>query len=490
MLTVEQIREFIEAGQGSEWRKQAETGQRYYDGEHDILKKRIFFVDADGELQEDKTKANTRICHTFFTELVDQEVQHTLSKKNFIRSDDPDLQEELDARFNNNDDFKAELESIVTGCVVKGKENAYFFKNKDNKTEFAWADSLNVVKVRARDTDDHCEYVIRWYVDRVDKDGKEIKRIEVWTENETYFYTQVDDGEISPDTNSKPNPRPHTFYTKGKDSKLYQKGFGFIPFLEMERNRKQTSGLNHIKNIIDDYDEMNCGLSNSIHDTNEALYIVHGFAGDNLDELMQNIKAKKHIGVDENGDVDIKTIDIPVEARRTKMELDEKNIYHFGYGVNMDDLKDASATTNVAIKSAYERLNMKSNKGETQLRKFLRDVLDVVLPEINAERKTDYQQKDIYFDGEREMLTNALENAQVALAEAQTRQTEINTIKSVQTDFDNETIIQLICEQFDIDYNDVKDKLPDPEEDLYAMEQAITEEAPAEEPANPAPAGL
>lgn len=63
---------------------------------------------------------------------------------------------------------------------------------------------------------------------------------------------------------------------------------------------------------------MNAGLSNNIQDTNEALYVVRGFQGDNLDELMVNIKAKKHIGVDDEGGIDIKTVDIPVEARKRR----------------------------------------------------------------------------------------------------------------------------------------------------------------------------
>ena len=45
------------------------------------------------------------------------------------------------------------------------------------------------------------------------------------------------------------------------------------------------------------------------------LCVVKGFEGDNLDELMLNIKTKKHIGVDEDGDVEIRTIDIPYQAK-------------------------------------------------------------------------------------------------------------------------------------------------------------------------------
>lgn len=126
-----------------------------------------------------------------------------------------------------------------------------------------------------------------------------------------------------------------------------------IPFFRLDNGKKRFSGLKTIKALIDDYDLMNAGLSNNIQDTNEALYVVKGFDGDNLDELHFNVRSKKLIGVGESGDVDIKTIDIPVEARKTKMEVDEKNIFRFGQGVNTEALKDTSATTSIAIKSAY-----------------------------------------------------------------------------------------------------------------------------------------
>lgn len=67
--------------------------------------------------------------------------------------------------------------------------------------------------------------------------------------------------------------------------------------------------------------------------------------------VMMNIKAKKHIGLDDDGSVDIKTVDIPVEARKTKMEVDEKNIFRFGMGVNTEALKDTSATTSICLQA-------------------------------------------------------------------------------------------------------------------------------------------
>lgn len=464
MLTVQEIKTFIDKDMASEAKQQAMEGERYYKGDHDIKKKRIFFTDADKVLKEDLTKANTRISHLFFMENVDQTVQYVFSgDEPIIKSDDPALQEVLDERFNANDDFMAVLYSVVEGSAIKGFEYAYIYKDDEGKTRIECADSLGVVKVRKEATEDHCEYVIRYYTDTVEKDSKAIRRVEVWDEQQVIFYVQEGEGDIRLDESQEHNPRPHTFLKKQGDEKTYFEGFGFIPFIELPYNKYRASGLRPIKDLIDDYDEMNCGLSNMIIDTAEALYVVSGFEGDDLDELMENIKAKKHIEVDEEGGVEIKTIDIPVEARKAKMDEDKRNIYHFGQAFNTEGLKDTAATTNLAIEMGYSLLEMKRVKLVMNIKRFLRKIVEITLDEVNKAQGKDYRMKDVYFNFKKNPPINEKETADVELVKAQTRQTEINTVLNLRETIDNETMLQLICEQLDIDYNDIKDKLPTPE---------------------------
>ena len=469
MLKVEEIKQFIDQDAASTKKRFAKVGQRYYEAEHDIKDYRVFFIDADGQVKEDKTKSNIKISHPFFTELVDQAVQYMLSGKDgFVKSDNPELQTELDAYFNENEDFTSELYEVLTGAISKGFEYMYAYKNSEGKTAFQCADSMGVVEVRAKETDDGCEYVIFWYIDRIGKDNKRIKRIQVWDKSFTYFYMQEEDGKIEIDNTIPINPRPHAIYKKDGDESTYYEDFGFIPFFRLDNCKKQFSGLKPIKSLIDDYDLMSCGLSNNIQDTNEALYVVKGFQGDNLDELMVNIKSKKHIGIDEEGDVDIRTVDIPYQARQTKLDLDEKNIYRFGMGFNSAQLGDGNIT-NIVIKSRYALLDLKCNKLEIRLKQFMRKLLKIVLKEINDMNGTDYQMKDVYFDFEREVMTNAADNAQIELTDAQKQQTQITTLLNLANHLDNETLMQNICDVLDIDYDDIKDKLPKPEEsELYS----------------------
>lgn len=473
ILTVDEIQKWIDNDKASAKKRDAQKGVDYYEGRHDIKNSKIFYVDAKGGLREDTTKSNIKISHPFFTENVDQTVQYVLSgDEGIFKSDDPQLQKILNERFNDNDDFRAQLYEALTGSQVKGFEYMYKYKDKDGKTAFECADSMGVVEVRAKDTADKCDYLIYWYIDRVGIDNEKIIRIQVWDKAQTCFYVQKENGKIEKDADQEINPRPHTIYKKDGDEQTYYEDFGEIPFYKLSNGRKEVSALWPIKPLIDDYDIMNCGLSNNIQDTVEAMYFVTGFEGDNLDQLIYNLKAKKAVGATDGGSIQQLTTNVPVEARKLKMEVDEQNIYRFGFGLNTHGLKDTATTTNIAIKSAYSLLDLKANRIIISLKQFLRKLLKSVLEEINEEMGTDYRQTDVYFKFDPEVPTNALENAQIELTEAQTRQAEINTVLNLRDTLDNETIVQLICEQLDISYEDIKDKLPDPEDvsDIYPTE--------------------
>lgn len=280
MLSVSEIKRFIDNDASSDRKNFARKGQAYYDGDHDIKQYRLFYYNADGNLVEDKTRSNVKIPHPFFTELVDQAVQYILSGEDgFVKSDDPALQKILDEYFNENEDFISELSEVLTGCMVKGFDYMYAYKNENNKLSFMCADAMGVIEVRAKDTDDGCAYVIYWYIDRIEKGQKKIKRIQVWDSEKVYYYVQDGNGMITEDESEKINPKPHTLYKKEGDEAIYYKGFGFIPFFRLDNNKKQFSCLKTVKDLIDDYDLMASSLSNNLIDFDTPIHVVKGFQG-------------------------------------------------------------------------------------------------------------------------------------------------------------------------------------------------------------------
>ena len=472
MLKEAEILQFIQEDKTSMKKHNASVGKKYYDAEHDILNYRMFYFNSDGILVEDTTRSNIKISHPFFPELVDQAVQYMLSNENkIIRSDDPALQARLDEYFD--DDFMCELQEVLTGTVSKGFDYMYAYEGQDERLHFEYADSIGVVEVRAKETDDGCEYVIYWYTDRIAKGNKTIKRIQVWDKDQVTFYVQEEDGKLLKDDKEEINPRPHIIYHKDGDDAVYYENFGFIPFFRLDNNKEQKSSLVPIKALIDDYDLMSCGLSNNLADFDHPIHVVKGFQGDNLEELATNLKTKKMIGTGENGGLEVHTVDVPYQARLTKMQEDEKNIYRFGMGFNSAQLGDGNVT-NVVIKSRYALLDLKCNKLEIRLKQFLKKILKVVLDEINRIDGTDHQMSEVWFDFSREIMTNASDNAVIEKTDAEKQQIQINTVLGLQGVLDDETIVQNICDILELDYESIKDKLPsDDEKDIQDAQDTL-----------------
>lgn len=486
MLTEAQIKTLIDADVLSEKKRLAAIGQRYYKADHDILQYRMFYWNKDGVLVEDRARSNSRICHPFFTELVDQLAAYIMSfEGNPIHAKDTadGLQDHLDVYFD--DEFWAEIQELITGTSAKGFEYLYGFKNAEDRLTFRCADSMGVVEVRAKDTDSNCEYIIYWYVERVGIDKKLIKRIEVYDKDQIWFYNQVDNGELELDADVPFNPMPNIVW-KDKDKNVYYgDSLGFIPFWRLDNCREQISGLMPIKGLIDDYDLMECGLSNNLQDFDKPIHLVKGFQGDDLDELQQNIRTKKILGVDNDGGLDILTVDVPYQARKTKADEDEKNIYRFGMGFNSAQSGDGNIT-NVVIRSRYTLLDLKANKMIKRLKRFLKPIIRVVLDEINTKNGTDYQYSDVVVEFIPVIPTNEQEVAQIAQIEAQTEQLRINNILNVATVIGDEEVLKAICGILDLDFDDLKgqlDKLNESQNTADAqtlLEGLVTDEQAAE----------
>ena len=459
MLHIGEIQTLLNTAYGDPQKAQARIGRQYYHARHAIQNYRLFYYDAHGELQEDKTRSNIKISHPFFTELADQEVQYLLSNRDrIVVAEDEQLQKELDSYFNENDRFRAELADACTDAVVCGWGWLYAYMNADGRLAFQCADALSVVEADGRYTSDgrdlwcrtgirsgqtctdtQCTRCLSWTTHRRGRIRSRTAARSRWTEPE----------------NGLPNPRPHVLYKKGNSDDTYFEGLGFLPWFRIDNNRERVSGLQPVKSLIDDYDLMSCGLSNNLQDAAEYLVVVSGYGGTDMTELMQNLKTKKVIGTADGGGVEMKTVAVPYEARKVKLELDKENIYQFGMGFDASQVGDGNIT-NVVIKSRYALLDIKCDKLETHLRQTMGGILDVVLERINQERGTAYTRADVRMDFTRTCITNESDNAAIESTEAATTQTKINTLLAAAAQVGIDPVLPQLCKVLELDETDVQ----------------------------------
>ncbi|HAT4156647.1 TPA: phage portal protein [Clostridium perfringens] len=457
-MELKKLGDLISKDRVSTIKAKAKEGIAYYKGQHEILNYRLFYYDSNGMLKEDKYRSNIQIPHQFHTELVDQKVQYLLSNPIEVITEDQALQDYLKEYIN--EDFQEVLQNAIEGASNKGLEYVYAYVDSSNKISFQVADSLNVIPVYDELNNYALKCIVRYYDTKIQDKDKQvtITKAEVWTDKDvTYYVKDGDSKDFKLDDSIKPNPRPHITL---EDEKAFYDGggLGYIPFFKLQNNKYEKTDLEPIKALIDDYDLMACSLSNNLQDFQEAIYVVRGYPGDNLDELTTNLKTKKTIGVDETGGLDVKTIDIPHEARKVKLDLDKESIYKFGMGFDSSQIGDGNIT-NVVIKSRYALLDLKCNKAEIRLRKLIRQLLKVIVEDINKRFNKAYSFMDIDINIVRETMVNENDVANNEKIEAEKQGQLIDNILTAATRLDDDTVLKCLCNILELDYEEVKEKL-------------------------------
>lgn len=451
------IKKAIDLDRDNPLKRKARVARNYYEYKHDILNHRIFYVDENGLLQEDKYASNVKIPHPFFTELVDQKVQYLLSNPVEVEVEDKEENEGLEEALKEyyTDDLQVVLQEAVEGASVKSHEYLYARTTSEDILTFDTADSLMMIPVE--DEDNETVAFIRYYDRKIMKGTKEITitHAERWTSEDVTYFVSDDKGNFTLDESKVPNPRPHVLAIDEENDSVLGRTYGTIPFYRLSNNGRGTTDLEPIKALIDDYDLMNAFLSNNLHDFQEAIYVVKGFDGDDLSKIRQNIKAKKAVGTSEDGGLEIQTVNIPVEARKLKLEIDRENIYKFGMGFDSAQVGDGNIT-NVVIKSRYALLDLKCNKAEVRLKAMLSWMNRLIVDDINRRKGTSYKASDITVTITRETMVNENDIVLNEKTEAEAKATRIQAILAAAPHIGDETTLKLICEEFDLEFDEVK----------------------------------
>ena len=259
----------IEGDKRSQSKDKARTGQRYYDYKHDILDNRIFYIDDNGLVREDTNASNVKIPHAFFTEQVDQKVQYLLSNPVEATVEDETFQTYLNEYYD--EDMQLFLQETLEGASKKGFEYAYARTNQDDRLAFQVSDSIQTFTVA--DDNGDSKRVIRYYTKDIYREGKNtaVEHAEVWDDKQVTFYVQDKNKRYVLDDARELNPRPHVI-AKDSQGRLLQRSMNNIPFYRLSNNSKETTDLEPIKALIDDYDLMACYLSNNLQDFSISIH--------------------------------------------------------------------------------------------------------------------------------------------------------------------------------------------------------------------------
>ena len=115
--------------------------------------------------------------------------------------------------------------------------------------------------------------------------------------------------------------------------------------------------------------------------------------------------------------------------------------------------------TNIVIKSRYSLLDLKCNKTEIRLRAFIKQLLDIIIQDINERYQKSFTRQQIEVVITRSTMINQSDNAEVEKLEAETKGQLIQNLLDVAPYLDDESLLKKICAVQELDYDEVVQRL-------------------------------
>lgn len=379
------------------------TGQRYYEGDTDILGRKRLVVGEGGELIEAKNLANNKLVHNFVRKLVDQKVGYLLGLPLTVQTTNEEYQKRLNEIFDRS--FMRLLKNLGKEAINKGKAWLHVYYNEDGELSFKKIPSEEIIPLWRDAAHTELDAVIRVYeVEAFEGAEKRvITKVEFWNRDGIFRYV-YEDGILIPDVEVG-EYAPHVMLDRG-DGNAEGYNWERVPFVCFKYNDEELPLVKFVKSLVDDYDKHTSDNSNNLEDLPNSIYVLRNYDGTDLGEFRRNLSVFRAVKVSDDGGVDTINLNINTEAFKTHVEQLRKDIYEFGRGVDTQSERFGGDKSGVALKFLYADLDMDANIIETEFQASLEQLRWFIDQHIANMTGTDYSGEQVDFIFNRDIIIN------------------------------------------------------------------------------------
>lgn len=194
-------------------------------------------------------------------------------------------------------------------------------------------------------------------------------------------------------------------------------GFPIVPFMNNDNMKSELCGK---RNTIDALDLATSGMVNNVSEGNLIYWVLNNAGGmDDLDDqkFLDRIKTSHVVHTEDGVDATPHSIEAPFEGTQTTLDTLTKRLYQ-DFQCFDSSAVSAGQQTATAIKASYVPLDLKVDKYEAQVTKFINGILALA----GIEDEPSYT---------RNKLINSQEEMQTLLLAAQYLDSEYITTKAV-----------------------------------------------------------
>ena len=398
----------INAFKHSHRRMQMITGERYYEGKHDILHRKREVIGVNGELEEVDNLPNNKIVDNQYAKMVNQKKNYLLGQPITINTENKTYAEALKDVFNMR--FMRTMKNVLEDSLNEGIAWLYVGYDEQGHLKFTKMNGYEVIPLW-RDSD-HTELdgAIRVYpIVKYDKSDQHIvDKVEVYDKSGVYRFV-LDSGKlITDDVPFEP------YITVVNDESEECLNWVNIPLIPFKYNSKEIPLITKVKSLQDGINTILSNFQNNMEeDTRNTILVLVNYDGQNLGEFRKNLAtygAVKVKSIDgQNGDVRTLQVEVNAENYKSIIDLFKKAIIENAMGYDAKDDRLNGQPNQMNIQSMYSDIDLDANDIETEFQASFEQLLWFVDCHFANIGLGDFEHEKVEIIFNRDMLLNESE---------------------------------------------------------------------------------
>lgn len=374
-------KDFIEL-ELNRWKKSKQRqnmliGERYYNYDHDILKRKRTVIGKDGELTEVKNLPNSKLIDNQYAKMVDLKVNYILGKPLTIDCENEQYLKVLKLIFNKR--FARTLKNLAVNVLNCGIGWLYPYYDDDRKLQFIRFDPFEILPFWKDSDHTILDFAVRLY-------EIEVYEGTTWTVKEkveVYYPDRIEkydftNGKLKAEENNIEN-----YIIYENENGVIGYDWGKVPLIAFKYGNRELPLINKVKCLQDAINEMLSDFKNIMQeDSRNTILIIKNYDGENLAEFRHNLATF--------GAVKVKTIDgseggvdaLQVEVNSTNyaviLQLLKKSLIENAMCYDAKDDRLAGNPNQMNIQSMYSDIDLDSDNIELEFQASFESLLEFI----------------------------------------------------------------------------------------------------------------
>ena len=392
-------------------RKDQLTGDLYYIGKHDILKRQRTIIGEDGKLQVVDNLPNNRVVNNQYALMVDQKTNYLVGKPFTLNCENKGYVDLLSKVFNKR--FQRLLKYVsedALNCVL-----GWLYPYYDDKVRLAFKHYPDYVILPFWADDDHSilDCAIRLYPQEVwNGYQKEIvEKVEIFKPNGLWRYIFQNDMLI-PDVEA--GEHENYFAVVDAEGEVEEYNWTEIPLIPFKYNKQELPLINRVKTLQDGINTMLSDFENDMQeDARNTILILTNYDGQDLGEFRRNLATFGAVKVRDDGGVKTLTVEVNAENYKSILEVFKKALIENARGYDAKDERMSGNPNQMNIQSMYSDIDLDANGMETEFQAAFEQLLWFINQDFSNRGMGDFEGVDLQIVFNRDILVNeseAIEN--------------------------------------------------------------------------------